>query len=500
MKCCLKKYNNLLFYVIAVLLYVGMIFFTYKCEMNPYFTFDEAGQFWIAQGLNHDSPPMSERGNLLDVVINNRNYNLDPGGYGQILHLWTSVSQNYIWLRSLSMVFFIFVIFALGYLGYRWTGEKYIAVLAGFVPFVVPLLYHYGFFLRAYSMEVLGCMACVIALYNLNKGITHKKLIAYSILISFFLTSRYSFFIVAFVTSLYVLYLIYNSSARNKEKWMMAVAYSLPLAVMIIVIYFLALRYQNPELQPLTYYLPYIYSAEKINWNVLCTRYTFRHFIYLAIIIKILYNYKNHEIILPYKGLLVITFATTILLFLFSCIGAHPWCPSHCVSMEVLIVVSITAFGCELAKRLNDIIDVKYLILAIFLLAFSYYKEDYEKIKCTPDVLKELRQINPTKGRVYVDNQESPFVRYLFEYGEFRNSPNYPQEFTFVPYRKHGFNTDETIIYGLDVLYNELQPSMEELYDSYDILVASEYYRFRPQYTDKWKSVNDRKAVWIKNN
>ncbi len=499
MNAHVNKIDSLLFYTAAAILYAGMIFFTYRYEMTSFFTFDEAGQFWIAQGLNHDSAPMSVRGDFREVIENNKNYNLDPGGYGILLHAWTVVGQNYLWLRSLSFVFFLITVAAFGFLSFRWTGKIYIAVLAGIIPFVVPLLYHYGFLLRGYSMEVLGCTICAIAVWDLQQRLTIRWLLLYSILISFFLTSRYSFMIVAFVTSLYIYYLIFKSTAGRRYRWGMVATFATPIFLTLVISYLCALRYQNPQLQPLSFYLPYIYLNNKIEWKVLCTRYTFRHLLYIVILVDLACRCKSNEHLRSYLGLIFITSTTILLFFIFSCLGKHPWCASHCVSMEVLIVLVFTALGCEIVKRLPNKFEVKYLLLAIGILAFSYYKDDCDESKNAYNVLTELRQINPTAGKVFVDYQESPFVRYLFEYGEFQGAKNYPHDFTFVTYRKHGFNTGETIKFGLDVLYREMQPSMDELYEGYDVLIIPDYYRYRPQKTDKWVSVNGRKSVWIKN-
>ena len=38
--------------------------------------------FWIAKGLNHfQEPRFSQNKDLYDVLLNNANFNMDPGGF-----------------------------------------------------------------------------------------------------------------------------------------------------------------------------------------------------------------------------------------------------------------------------------------------------------------------------------------------------------------------------------------------------------------------------------
>ena len=176
-KLSFKQLLSKLFVPCVAVVYIGMLVFSVRYEMNPYLWFDEAGQFWIAKGLNHDSDPMSATGGILEVIKNNQNYNLDPGGFSLLLHFWSFVGNGYLWLRLLPFLFFVLTIIGFIYLAYRWTGNKYTAVLMGFIPMIIPMIYHEAFEVRAYSMEVLGVVAGAIAIDSLQRKINYNNVV-----------------------------------------------------------------------------------------------------------------------------------------------------------------------------------------------------------------------------------------------------------------------------------------------------------------------------------
>lgn len=190
-----------------------------KNLFTPYLWYDEAGQFWIAKGLNHDSEPFTAEKGVLDVIENNKYYNLDPGGFGILLHYWSFISNHHVWLRMLPFLFFIGVVLSFVYLSYLWTKNSKVAILMGLVAILSPKLLYMGFELRAYSMECLGTVMGIIALEKLNTGITYRKLLMWSCVFAFFMTSRYSEILILYIVSLDILYLITKSKltlAQNK--------------------------------------------------------------------------------------------------------------------------------------------------------------------------------------------------------------------------------------------------------------------------------------------
>ncbi|HCS88372.1 MAG TPA: hypothetical protein DIW30_08335 [Bacteroidales bacterium] len=494
-KLSFKQLLSKLFVPCVAVVYIGMLVFSVRYEMNPYLWFDEAGQFWIAKGLNHDSDPMSATGGILEVIKNNQNYNLDPGGFSLLLHFWSFVGNGYLWLRLLPFLFFVLTIIGFIYLAYRWTGNKYTAVLMGFIPMIIPMIYHEAFEVRAYSMEVLGVVAGAIAIDSLQRKINYKRLITWSLVLCIFLTSRYSFIMVAFVISTYVLYLIYKSQENTKRKIGMALVYAIPLFLTLAFDYLCAMRYQNPEVRALSY-LPYINNHPKL----LIHTSSLRHWFYLGIIGWLAYILRGTSRIQPYKGLIYTTLAANALFVLLSCLGMHPWSAdsTRCISMITLTVLSITALWSELATLLFKYTDARYVLLAfICLRLISLYKPDYKASKDRQNALTEWQSLDYKGGKVYIDRWESPCMRYQFEYGSLQEEPNYPAQFTCSKGDKHcvnGRNGEKKP--SSDEWYATTQPDLNDLTD-YTILIAPELYQYRPNNSDQWQSINNRGCVWI---
>ena len=71
--------------------YVYLLVFLFFGLINPYLWLDEAGQFFISIGLNHFSEPLSPKGSYLDMISNNNEFNLDPGGFSVLLFFWLKI-------------------------------------------------------------------------------------------------------------------------------------------------------------------------------------------------------------------------------------------------------------------------------------------------------------------------------------------------------------------------------------------------------------------------
>ncbi len=494
----MKAFNNFtskLFIPIVILLYLGILLVSARYFNNPYLWFDEAGQFWIAKGLNHDSAPMSECGTLYDVIVNNQNYNLDPGGFGILLHYWSKISNHHRWLRMLPLSFFLLSILGFIVLSYNWTKNKYIASLAGLIPFLNMMILSEAFEIRAYSMEVLGVIISVLAIESLQKSISYEKLLLWSILLAFFMTSRYSFIIVAFVASTYILYLIYNQDITLKNKILEMCVYALPLFGTLIADYIFAMRFQNPRVEALSY-LPYISS----NPTVIFTPESQNIILFIVILLWIIFKFRNSDTIRKYKGVLYLAIATNTIFFVLSILGLHPWEGScrRCISMITLLIISACALGGEVLKKVLEFLDVKYILLLLFVYKISsvgmMLKDNY---KARSDAYRDFISANYTEGKIFVDRWESPCFRYLYEYGKLKGTADYPKSFTFMKGEKHARKDKEQKSQSRQDYYKK-QPYMNDLYEDYDLLITPELYTFKPEKSNKWKSILKNDRVWIK--
>ena len=98
--------------VIYFIIWIAILFLLIRNNIdNPSFWYDESGQFWISRGLNHFSPQYSSVGNLYNLIENNINYNLDPGGFTLALRIWSSFSTYHIFLRLLPLLFYFLSLF-----------------------------------------------------------------------------------------------------------------------------------------------------------------------------------------------------------------------------------------------------------------------------------------------------------------------------------------------------------------------------------------------------
>ena len=485
--------NNKTFLLIIIGIYILTFIIISKNINTPYLWYDEAGQFFISKGLNHDSNPMENEKGLIDVVKNNAFYNLDPGGFSILLHFWTQISNSHIWLRFLPFIFFIGILLSVIYLSYLWLKNLNIALLLGFIPILIPTFIRMGFELRAYSMEILGAMLGVVALEKLKNKISVKYLFLWGCVFSFFITSRYSEIVIIFVVSIYVLYFILILKLSLIQKITAVLSYSLPILISLTYIYFFALVYQNKNIEQVAY-LPYISN----DINILFTPNDNLIYISFIAFLIILYFMKNRfTIIKKYQLLISLTISINVFFVFLSFIGKHPWCPfsNRCISFFSITLLCIIAFLGELIiSNLKKYEFLKYFIIPslIFIL---FLKRNTLTIRQVQNntyynfVKTDIKNFN----RIYVDWWESPCIRYLFEYGKLKTTEksDYPEKFTFGKYIRHGFYKGK--ISRDDFI--KLHPKMNNLLE-YDLLITPELIDYG--FSDKWKLIGGTTNFFIK--
>ena len=397
-------------------------------------------QFWISKGLNPDSPPLSDEGSIWSVIVNNRHYHFDPGGFGVLLHYWGAFSSHHIWLRLLPFLFFIGTIGSFIYLGFLWSRNTSIALISGFVPLFHPTIFSLAFSIRGYSMEILGAVLCLIVIERMKEKINYQSLFLWSLILSILITSRYSLIMVAFCTSLYVVYLIWTHSGSLKQKINYLIVYSAPLLISVLGIYFITMRHQNPGVSQLGY-LPYL------NTNLLILLET-TSILYIAFIfvgIVLLWFSRSVEILNRYKGVLFLYVSVNLLFILLSFLGLHPWDPTSMRNIS-MVTISFLAFVAVMVELLKPLLHEKsiskYYILGIALIATLYANKDnltlslHEEFNFYEDVIElDFDQYD----EIYVDWMGSSYIRYLFEYGVFRNQAEgvYPDKFSLQTFSQH---------------------------------------------------------------
>lgn len=473
---------------------VFSVYFLYFLNTStPSLWFDEAGQFWISQGLNHDSLPDQQRGMLIDVIKNNRFYNMDPGGFSVLLHYWTMASKSILWLKTLPMLFFslacIFYFFCI----YSASKNILSATLLTTLPIIFPSTSSMGYELRAYSMEMLGTVLCAYLLIQLNYKITNSKLFLTSLAFSFFSFSRYAEILVIFSASIYVGYLVSISQNSVKRKIQSLIIYTAPLLISIGLIYYLSMRFQNPRATNL-FYLSYL----KQNPSILLSYFNICYISFLIALSLITFKTWSVESFKNFKPIFCLTLLTNFVFMISSFLGLQPWSPDtkYGISCGTLSLLSVSLIISEFTARCFNSKLLRFLPFAIltFLIFNASTFLPFTKWKRSNEYYSFIQIINETNAKFYVDRTEAPYVRYLFEIEapELRKQFNYPANFTFQPLTKHSDWIQNR--YSLQEVYKD-RPKMNEL-TQYDILVTPELYNLGNN--DKWEAIKNTSGFFRK--
>lgn len=477
------KLNKIFSYIIVVFLFLSLIAIS-KNLFTPYLWFDEAGQFFISKGLNHYSNPFSNENGLIQVIENNKHYNLDPGGFGILLHFWSKFSNYHIWLRLLPFIFFLGVVVSFIYLSYSWVKKINIALLMGFIPILIPWVMSMGFEIRAYSMESLGTILCIVGLEKLKNNISYKYLLIWGCVFAFFMTSRYSEIIVVFVVSIYVIFLILKSNSSLKQKLASLIIYSLPIIATLIFIYAFAFIYQNKNIEPISY-LPYLSS----NKSILIQPFNLLFLLVIGLLIILFLKRNRYSIIKKYEILLVVTISINVLFILLSFLGKHPWTAysTRCISLFLLVVLCVSAFFGELLKPLflsSKILKYYFMISVLvttsLLIYILYLKKEplFVRLQDRNNTYENIEKNNLTNyNHIYAEFREYPCIRYLYEYGALspKKKGIYPDKFTFEAFKGH-------------------EPKMNELL-GYDLLITPTL--FRSGNNNKWRLIRGTTNFYI---
>ena len=403
----------------ALIFVVTVLYMAYYQITYNALWYDESGQFWISAGLNHYSAPNSPWGGLHDIWVNNYSYNLDPGGFSLILRAWMSIATNECWLRMLPLTFlgiyFVFLYKTVMLL----THNRFISFAVMTLNIMqLPtrnLLFFVGITdLRAYPMEMCGGIIFVwmFLKWNISKL---RTLLAMSLVLCFFCTSRYGFIIAAFDFSLLVMYYLYKSE-NNPRSWALKyAAYGLPLLLCVVAIYFLSMRYQNGEALALGY-LPYLRTQlgllkrSPLSWE------------FYFVVIAYVFTQKSMSVEMKKYFHCAIFLSLTFLLL--SLLGLYPWDCQRTVTMYLFV------YNATCITILSYLCKYKYIPLLLCLLIgannFRYRTllvqgRSYKGIKEQMKEISEVRRLYPDK-KVFVERFVNPNLRYACEYSTMKDS------------------------------------------------------------------------------
>jgi hypothetical protein len=409
---------------------------------NQYFWYDESGQFWMSQGLNHYSPPLVEAKSILSIVTSNANFSFDPGGFTLLVRFWVEISTNYVWLRTLPQVFFF-----LSFLGIFLVLR--IFRINNFTSSLVLLIYSVGVngidgsFFRPYSAEM---FAFILTLYFTLKLISNEtkaaKYVNYILILAIFgIWMRYG----AIIWSLSILLYLFVFRKIHKTRKAIVTLQTASLIFLyfasIVFIYFFSFRHQTGD-STAKFYYTYLSSSPLFLIN----RYNLVFYCFIIVCIaytRIRVSSNLRNLVIEFHGIYLLILGSYVLM---SAFGVYPWNPwSHVnapISIGCLILVAISFKGLD-SKPLLIPTTLTTIVLILYLSIASHRGITNWGFSSKPKNLTNFFELqnNPCEGKKFLVNSwDSPAVRFYFEIirPELVSRFQYPAAFTFLSPRIEG--------------------------------------------------------------
>lgn len=412
-------------YVAIALVIASICALLFMAFQDHYFWFDESGQFFMAKGLNHYSEPYSSPGSLTDVIENNRGYNLDPGGFTILLHWWSFISNNDVFLKILPLLFF----FSCSFFIYKICRKEELcpsySLFIALLIFIIPQFFGMSYFLRAYSMEMCGVAIGVYLLYLLREKESIPFIVLISLALSVFCTSRYGFILAAFAISLRVLYRFYNTN-RWSSQLVKAVIYGLPLLITVGMVFFGMMRYQSPDVRNIGY-AQYILGNPIIlikNPLSLLFYYVAGLFVYKKI--------KKQEVSEIHIDSIIIA----SVFFLFSVIGKYPWDLIRTMSATFILMYAAVIETFKLIK-FNERYFCLLTVASLLFIGVCHTRNMYLDHANSSEMVNELVDYlkgNNDGSKIFIELHYNPDLRYQYEFGSLKGrakEDKYPTHFSF---------------------------------------------------------------------
>ena len=439
--------------VVIVLALIALPIFVIAIDHvgSPNLWFDEGGQFFVSLGLNHYSPPQAPYGTWKDVLENNRPFNGDPGGFTVLLRLWMDVfGYSPIAIRSLPFLFFVLAPTVILVSLRRWGAVSPIAAMAGAVLLGYPVIIHYATEVRAYSMEVCAVTFLFFLPCWLEQQTPNWAVALLGGAGALLITSRYSAFVGGIAACVATLIPLrpWRSTIRR------AFWFSLPLSVAAAAVYFLATRYQMTGGGRLpAVFEPYLLNGKDaaaklalLRENLLSPGALPLTFYLLTAPVFAICGPRHLERLRLLVGRTVaFTGVYVAILAIASTTGRLPWAwgarwslgyqalSACCLAM--IIMLFGTCFWQAVQNwrwRLVGVVAVACFIAAWSLQLDSAIKSERPYYETIGSHLQALASSPKAKLlRFFVQYNATPTTRYLVEYGPFKQTFTYPNNFHF---------------------------------------------------------------------
>jgi hypothetical protein len=373
----------------------------------------------------------------------NRYGNLDPGGYSLLLHAWSKIDRGLVWLRLSPFLFFLLTIVILGRHAWELTGSRTAALLACFIPLAYAQVLHFVFEIRAYSMEVAGVVAAGYLLHRVSRAPSACNHLALGVVCAVFLTSRYSFVIVAAAVVLAVAWV-------RPRRLVSLLGLLVPILVSGTLIYRVALSHHLVSLGGGAGAPDYV-KAWVLRGQPLAT--------VVVVALENLFSPAALPVTLAAAGLgawpivrrwpamqgwpgtcsfpaiASVAVLTQLISAALSVKGAYPWHIGykwslylHGISMLCVLYLATAAWWS--ARRddvpLAAVLLVLWVAVCLTVRAATYQRLNFDDLG---PALERLNTMSPPPGSVFVTHYQIPALRYLYELGPYRGDARYPAVF-----------------------------------------------------------------------
>ncbi|MCM1336961.1 MAG: hypothetical protein NC187_07100 [Candidatus Amulumruptor caecigallinarius] len=423
--------TDLVYYALVTVAYGVMLYLVGRGILVQWLWFDESGQVFVAHGLHHTSAPLSPDGSLVDALRMNHDYNLDPGGYTVLLHFWCMVSSGSVWLRSLSLIFYLGSIVFACLVSWEALRDKRLAYGAGLAVFAV-IGGSFAYEVRAYSMELCGFLYGLWMVLRLRKPRRLSVVLLMSLLLCFFITSRYTMVVAGGILSCFVLYDFVAQYLRKerslKSLIIVSVVYAIPLLVTVAAIWWFQMRLQNPGATAVGYVI-YVEPGK-------------RTYVIAAAMLFLLATLKWQTPAVRVVSLVFV--ALNLVVGTLGFLNMLPWMNSNNKGALFMVVFNLAIYigGAALLQRAG----VKRAIIPFLLLGYwcaemtwistTYRVGNVVRDKSLAPVISPVENIlSNSDNLVIIGTWAGPDLRYLYEYGALRvkaKEHGYPVRFRFL--------------------------------------------------------------------
>jgi dolichol-phosphate mannosyltransferase len=412
--------------------------------------YDEAMQVHTSLGVHPMAEPFSPQGSLREVVWRNAADQLDPGGFGVLLHVWMRVfGTEALVLRALSGLLMLAGLAALAVLAGRWIRHPLAPPAAVALALADNLVREHALEIRPYALEMAGVWVAFLAADRLVARPGVARSLTLGLVLVALLGSRYSAFLTSAALAGAVVFHLWPLRARDRDRrhpWLI-LATLLPPALGLAAI----ARWSVPGLlrraswndgELVGYLDAYKAGAQTLPEGLVAALGNLIHPAALSLTVMAMlamWRVRATASRNPSPRSHLVGRAAILLLLVTIVLWPwHPWAPGTKWSFYLRLVSSVCllrlvadAFPWLLsrvvARRAAASLAVGVVALGAWLVArHERWRWDvaFPALVRVGDSL-----VGEGVGVIAVDPYPMPLVRYHYEFGSLRGRPEYPRAF-----------------------------------------------------------------------